>query len=295
MEAGEDYILQHRYKVLGLTWSSIERIPLYHFYPGSIVLKAWIAGCPLKCNICIDRTINVPLDSLELKSINEDVLIDFLYRIKSSILFFHGGEVLAHWGWLRDIISKLKMKGVLIGAKTTCLIETTIIKEALRVLDVLLVEIALPGITCKERIRSNLEYLKKSETHIEVLLLVNCKIENEVWREILKLMEDLRRDTPIMIYSLIELPYSILVGLRRTLLKEKFNYVYIIDDPFYKFEHTYCPKCKYILIERHNRLLRSCLLKNTSCPKCGCKINIKGKCKPPSSRISLFISDEPLL
>lgn len=289
-------IEKHTNKVLGLTWSYIERIPLYHFYPGYTVLKAWITGCPLKCDVCLDSALKVPIDSIDLKSIDKKTISDILRRIKTSFIFFHGGECLLHWRWLKNLIIELKDEGILTGVKTSCLVENSIIADAAKLLDTILIELTpnLPEKLC-ELVRFNLKTVERLEPHLEVLLLINKVVHQKSLSTILDLLNDLNKNIPILIYPLIEQQYAHLSNLRKILINTGFNYVYIIDDPFYKFEHTYCPKCKNIVIERHQRTLRRCLLRGSVCPICGYTINIKGTCKTLQRKISLLLTEEPIL
>ena len=291
----ENLIERHKFRVLGLTWSYVERIPLYHFHPGSIALKVWVMGCPVDCEVCIESTVKMPIDVVDLKKIDTNILIDFLKRIRANILFFHGGETLLHWEWLKTIVREAKYKNIITGAKTSCTISEHILRDASNVLDILLVEIPLKIIENCRLIKDNLEVLKDSKAHIEVVVLINSKIGNNVISKLTGTLEVLDSEIPILIYPLLEYPYTTLTSLRRVIVSKKFKYVYIVDDPFYKFENTYCPKCNKLLIERHKRFLRKCFIEDHTCPSCKYTINIKGKCKPARSKISLFLGEEPLL
>jgi len=55
--------------------------------------------------------------------------------------------------------------------------------------------------------------------------------------------------------------------------KAGLEYVYLGNVPGYK-EHTYCPKCGELLVERFGLSAVSVKLKTNKCPKCGKRINI---------------------
>lgn len=291
----ESFIEKHRFKVLSLTWSYVERIPLYHFYPGSVALKVWVMGCPMECEVCIESTVKMPIDVVDLKKIDTTILTDFLKRIRANILFFHGGETLLHWKWLKAIVRELKHKSILTGAKTSCTISEHVVKDASNILNTLLVEIPLRIVENCKPIKDNLEVLRDSKAHVEIVVLINSRMNDTIVSRLTSILGVLSSETPIMIYPLLEYPYTTLTDLRKMIVSKGFKYVYIVDDPLYKFENTYCPKCNRLLIERHKRFLRKCFIENHSCPSCKYTINIKGKCKPAYSRISLFLGEEPLL
>jgi pyruvate formate lyase activating enzyme len=59
------------------------------------------------------------------------------------------------------------------------------------------------------------------------------------------------------------------------------KYVYIGNVPGHRYEHTYCPECGNIVIERYGfEILDWRLTKDNRCSFCGNKIPIKGTLAP---------------
>ena len=81
-------------------------------------------------------------------------------------------------------------------------------------------------------------------------------------------------------YQLLDVPSTpveVLERARRIALDEGLYYVYIGNVPGHEGEHTYCPKCGEMVIERYGfSILAWKLDKHNRCPRCGYKINIMG-------------------
>jgi len=127
--------------------------------------------------------------------------------------------------------------------------------------------------------------MKKQKIHLEITNLIIPKYGDslEHFRKLVKwVVDNLGEDIPFHIlrffptYKLIDLPETsveILDKAFETAKKEGLKFVYLGNVPGYK-EHTYCPKCGEILVERFGLSATKINLKGKKCPKCGTKINI---------------------
>jgi pyruvate formate lyase activating enzyme len=76
-------------------------------------------------------------------------------------------------------------------------------------------------------------------------------------------------------HKLAQLPPTPLSTLERAcaIAREAgLHYVYIGNVPGHKANHTYCPKCRRLLIERKGYFVERNDLKEGACPSCGQKI-----------------------
>ena len=71
-------------------------------------------------------------------------------------------------------------------------------------------------------------------------------------------------------------PISTLELARQIGVEAGLSYVYTGNVPGHKWENTYCHECEELLIKRAGFSVKTSVLENGKCPKCGCKIPIVG-------------------
>jgi pyruvate formate lyase activating enzyme len=126
-----------------------------------------------------------------------------------------------------------------------------------------------------------LKMLKKEKVHLEITNLVIPTQNDEmlgVKEMCLWVKKEIGPDTPVhfsRFYPLYKLrslpptPVSTLEKARSVALSAGLEYVYIGNVPGHEGEHTYCPKCKKILIQRSGYMVGEVNLKGGKCKYCG--------------------------
>ena len=264
------------YMALMMTVSPVERLPLYHFYPGSRVLKIWVGGYTYKCKLCPWSPIAMPPRSLELRRLTVDLIIEKASRSSSGIVAFMGAEPLIN-DWVYDACRKIR-EYFPCGFKTSGYIGVERLQEAASNGDFLLFE--LPGAASLEapmsHILDNAEAARGMDTHVEYVYLDTGGPRSRAMLGIVA--GRLSKDRPLHIYPVAGYLPSPEEAEKtaRMLGKTGFNYYYIHRDPSMKYENTYCPRCGYPVIERAEGRLTRMLLKDNRCPRCGHRIEIIG-------------------
>ncbi|MEM2167098.1 MAG: radical SAM protein, partial [Candidatus Bathyarchaeia archaeon] len=141
-----------------------------------------------------------------------------------------------------------------------------------------------------EPIFEALKEMKRKNIHVEVTNLVVPKIGDslERIRELASwIKENLGEDTPLHLlrfhpdYKLTDIPSTEIRALEKAYEAAKeagLNYVYLGNVPGHKYENTYCPKCREMVIRRLGfDIIRWNLTEDMRCPSCGHKIAIRGK------------------
>jgi len=143
----------------------------------------------------------------------------------------------------------------------------------------------LCGISDEKPIKKALKIYKEGGVWIEItnLVIPGYNDSDDIANGIINwIKENLGVDTPFHIsrffphYKLTDIEPTPIATLEHiALLAEKagLKYIYIGNVYSHTREHTYCPKCKTIVIERHGYEISKV---NTKCPKCGTSIPIKG-------------------
>jgi len=138
-----------------------------------------------------------------------------------------------------------------------------------------------------------LEMRDKTKIHIEITDLVVPEIGDDLSaarRLVRWIYDNLGPDTPIHFlrfhpdYKLMHLPWTPIETLEahwRVAREEGMKYVYIGNVPGHPYEHTYCPGCGQVVVERIGfDIVGWKLGGDNRCPQCGYKVAIIGR--PPS-------------
>ena len=156
------------------------------------------------------------------------------------------------------------------------------------------------GIPSSEPIFSTLKEIKsKTKIHVEITDLIVPQVGDDLdsARHLCRFVYDeLGPDTPIHFlrfhpdYKMMEFgltPVETLEKHHAIAKSEGLKYAYIGNVPGHPLEHTYCPECKNIAIERYGYNIGSWNLDNNNCcNKCGYPLPIIGKIN--RSRKNLF-------
>ena len=129
----------------------------------------------------------------------------------------------------------------------------------------------------------------RTKIHVEITDLIVPKVGDDLQaaRKLCKFVyDDLGPDTPIHFlrfhpdYKMMEFddtPIETLEKHHAVAKEEGLKYAYIGNVPGHRLEHTYCPECKSIAIERYGFSINSWNLdQNNCCKKCGYPIPIIG-------------------
>jgi pyruvate formate lyase activating enzyme len=95
------------------------------------------------------------------------------------------------------------------------------------------------------------------------------------------MIKELGKDVPLhftrfhpmyLLKNIPPTPVSTLEKAREIALQEGMNFVYVGNVPGHKGEHTYCPDCKQVLIERVGYTIIQTNIKDGKCRFCGKRI-----------------------
>ena len=135
-------------KITGLAFDPIEKKPLRHFFPGSIILSLGSFGCNLRCPFCQNYDISwskeafAYADKAESVSPEELVMIARRYETKGNIgIAYTYNEPLIGYEFVRDcakLVHEAGMKNVLVSNGTA---ELQILHEIIPYIDAMNIDL----------------------------------------------------------------------------------------------------------------------------------------------------------
>lgn len=274
----------------------IEKKPLYHFYPGSLVYSLGTIGCNFRCKHCQNWTISqISIDEANAIEISPEKAVQRAVSSGARSIAWTYNEPTIWFEYTYDCARLAKEEGL----GTVYVTNGYITREALETiapyLDAFRVDIKAfteefyRDITSAKLapVLESAKLAKELGMHVEVINLVIPTLndsENEI-REMSKwIYENLGADTPVHFTRFH--PYYKLQNIRSTPVEtlemaysiakeEGIKYVYIGNVPGNGHEDTFCPECGELLIKRGMFGLESYKLTDKrACPRCGASVNV---------------------
>jgi pyruvate formate lyase activating enzyme len=297
-EGGKLYSLVYA-KACSACVDPINKKPLSHFNPGSLVMSIATVGCNFRCRFCDNWVISqekeiggydFPPEQI-LEATKEYGCQGISYTYTEPTIFFE---------YAYDTAKLAHKEGFFNTFVTNGYMTTEAVQTIAPVLDAATVDFKGGGdpefykefssVPSVEPIYDSLKEMKKHGIHVEITNLVVPKIGDnlEIIRELATwVKENLGKDTTFHLlrfhpdYRLAEVPSTSLQTLEKACdfsREAGLNYVYMGNVPGHRFENTYCPNCKELLVKRFSfEVVKWNLTEDMRCPACGENIAIKGK------------------
>ena len=268
----------------------VEKKPFYHVLPGTKTLSLATAGCNLHCKSCLnweaararpEETYNHELPPGEAVTRAEDY---GCHSIASSYV-----EPVVFFEYMREIASQCREHPLLHLMHSAGYVNPGPLEDLCGVLDAACID--LKGFT-EELYRdlvdgslapvlATLEGLKSGGVHTEIVNLVipGRNDDPETVRAMCRwIVERLGPEVPLhffrfypryLLKSLPPTPVSTLEQARDIAMAEGLHYAYIANVPEHPGKHTYCPRCRELLVERIGYITTVLALADGQCTQCG--------------------------
>jgi len=280
----------------------ITKKPLAHFHPGSLVMSIATGGCNFRCQFCDNWIISQEKDIVGhdfppeevVRATRENGCQGISYTYTEPTIFFE---------YAYDTAALARKVGFFNTFVTNGYMTPEAVQTIAPVLDAATVDFkgggdpdfykkfsAVPSVA---PIFEGLREMKRHDIHVEVTNLVVPKAGDSLdrIRELATWVRDnLGRDTPFHLlrfhpdYKLTDLPSTPVATLEKACDVSReagLNYVYIGNVPGHKYENTYCPSCRELLVKRFSfEIVKWNLTKDMRCPVCGRDIAIRGQVQP---------------
>lgn len=275
-------------KVAAYNIETVEKKPLYHFYPGSSVVSLGTCNCNYKCGFCINWEISQSNTGYAEVMPNE--VIKMCEDTNNCIgVCFSFNEPTIWYEYVYDTSKILKENNLKSIIVTNGSIQTEPLKKLSEVTDAYLINLKsfsnsvmkeYAGNITKEIIIENIKLLVSLGKHVELTYLVIPEF-NDSLRDINSFIKTIAKISPEIpvhflkyhpAYNFSQSPTSIeFLKLVKNLALKFLKYVYIDNTTDFIESATHCKTCNEILIKRECYIsspvnLKS--LKTNKCSKC---------------------------
>jgi pyruvate formate lyase activating enzyme len=272
----------------------IEKKPLYHFHPASQAFSIATAGCNLACLNCQNWEISQvsPRDTRNYDLMPDQVVNEAKRNNCQSIAYTYSDPV-AFYEYTLDssmLARKQGIKNVMISAGY---INKDPLKRLLEYIDAGNIDLKsfddeiyeMLNAGTLEPVLDTLKMFRDEGVWLEITNLVVPTWTDDM--DMIKKMCDWLYENDMHIYplhfsrftplykltNLPQTPVSSLDQARQVALNAGIKYVYIGNVPGHEGNHTYCPKCKKILVERIGYYIKQNNITDSKCRFCGEKID----------------------
>ncbi len=271
----------------------VEKKPLFHFLPGSLIFSIASTGCNLRCLNCQNWEISQKkpdeVDHIEL--FPPDIVAEARKRKIPSIAYTYA-EPVTFYEYTRDTSLIAREEGLLNVLVSNGYINEGPLRELCAVLDGANINLksfsdrtyrTLNGGTL-DPVLNTLRILAREGVWFEITtLVVPAYVDSpEMIKEMCGwIVRELGPDRPLHLlrffprYRLTRLPATpveTLEKLRETAMKEGVNHVYIGNVAGHPGANTYCPGCRKLLVERKGYLKGEFHINKGRCGFCGRQI-----------------------
>jgi pyruvate formate lyase activating enzyme len=271
----------------------IEKKPFYHFLPGSAAYSLCTSGCPLRCRFCQNWQISqASPEDYETPYLLPTDLASIAEKSKAPVVAFTYNEATVFTEYFTDIARetrKRKLRAVLISCG---FMNEAPLAEMCQVLDAIKIDLKgfsesfyrnVSSAELKPVLRS-IKQIRKSPVHLELVNLVvpSLNDSDQMLEDLTKwVIEELGPDVPIHFtrfhpdFQLLNLPPTPVATLERArnlALSKGIHFAYVGNVPGHAGNHTYCPKCKNLIVRRDGFFVTDIKISKGCCQFCQNKI-----------------------
>ena len=271
-------------------YDPIEKKPLYHFFPGSVIFSTGANGCNLSCDNC--QNWEISQEKVKTQYVPPEDLVGFAKRHGSIGIAYTYTEPLIWFEYIAAagrLIREAGLKNILV---TNGYINPAPLEEILTLIDA--ANIDLKGMkpqfyrtVCKGKLEPVLENIKRFHSagvHIELtnLVITDLNDSDGDFNELTDFVAGISREIPLHFsayfptFRLKNPPTSIARLLRAyEIASTKLDYVYLGNVSIPDKSDTFCPSCKARLIRRHGYNVEILGLESGRCCQCQYELNIR--------------------
>ncbi len=261
----------------------IEKKPLYHFMPGSLILSIGPNGCTFSCDNC--QNWNISQEQAPTRHIPPEELATLAGRDGSIGVAFTYTEPLLWFEYIEDVVPLLRERGLKSVLVTNGFLNEEPAREITSLVDGFNVDLkSMSDDFYKTYCNGRVEPVKRfieiaaSSSHLEVtnLLIPGLNDTSEEITELVTWLAGVARDIPVHFsrffpqYRMTDRPATPRETLERAyrIAKEHLDHAYIGNIFIDGTEDTYCPHCNETVVKRAG-YSTEVIGRGGTCPKCG--------------------------
>ncbi len=275
-------------EVAAMALDPIEKKPLYHFYPGTMIFSVGPNGCNLKCRHCQNWTISQR--KTRTTYLSPSGLVAAALNHEAIGVAFTYAEPVIWFEYIRDCAPLLRAAGLKTVLVTNGYINPAPLTELLPLVDAM--NIDLKGIreefyriVCRGSVGPVLATIQRAAeegVHVEVtnLVILTLNDRDDDIRELVAAVATVSADVPLHFSAyhpeyLVDVPSTPLRTLLRAreLALERLRYVFIGNVNHPGSSDSFCPQCGSVLVRRSG-YRTEVLLQGRQCAGCGSSTGI---------------------
>jgi pyruvate formate lyase activating enzyme len=275
-------------QVVSAALDPIEKKPLYHFFPGSVILSVGPNGCNFRCPYC--QNWEISQQETRTFSVSPQDLVKSAARDGSIGLSYTYSEPLIWYEYVLECSKLAREAGLVNVLVTNGFIEETPLRELLPLVDALNIDVKsireeFYKKLCKASLAPVLRTceMAKKVSHVEITNLL-IPGENDEQEDITNLVHwiasKLGRDTPLHFSRYFpHYKFAAKATSESTVLtackigKKELFYCYVGNIYSKNGADTHCPKCGNMLVERAGYSIRVTGIKERKCSRCARKVD----------------------
>lgn len=274
----------------------VEKKPLYHFHPGSVILSLGTLGCNLRCGFCQNWEI-AQGDPRSIYLAPEQAVDAALAAREQGVdcvgLAYTYSEPFMWYEYVYDTAMLAGDRGLKNVLVTNGYVNEEPLKRILPHIDAMNIDVKAftdryYRKTCAGRLDPVLRTVETAcrECHVEIttLLVPGLNDSPEEIRSLARWLGGLDRTIPLHFSRYFPdykfdleptSPETLLTA--RDIAAEYLDYVYIGNAPELDGGKTRCPECSSVVIDREGYRTRVTGLKGETCGECGRSIRVVGR------------------
>jgi pyruvate formate lyase activating enzyme len=267
----------------------VEKKPFFHFLPGTMAFSLATAGCSLRCEYCQNHAISQhPPEQTQNYDAPPGAIVTSTLQQRVPTIAYTYSEPMVFFEYMLDTARLARSNGLRNLVISAGYVNEKPLRELCQTVDG--VKIDLKGFNesfyrevCGgelEPVLAAIRTIHAMGVWLEIVNLVVPTLNDEVTelRALAEwLMETLGPDVPLHFsrfhpeYQLTNLPptpVETLEAARDTALDVGLNYVYVGNLPGHEGNHTYCPQCGEVVIQRSGMATVGMYIVDGQCGHC---------------------------
>ncbi|MFH1844621.1 MAG: AmmeMemoRadiSam system radical SAM enzyme [bacterium] len=267
----------------------IEKKPFYHFLPGQQAFSLATSGCPLRCKFCQNWQISqASPEDYQAQQVPPGRIVAASEERNVPVIAFTYNEPTVFHEYLTDIARLARRQNIRSVLISCGYMNEAPLAEMCEVLDAIKIDLkgydaAFYREVCGAELQPVLRSIRqvaRSDVHLELVnLVVPTLNDNEMQLTELArwVAGELGPDVPLHFtrfhpdYQLMHLPATPVATLERArdiALDSGIRYAFVGNVPGHAGNHTYCPRCGEIVIERQGFFVTDLQLQDGRCAAC---------------------------
>ncbi|MEW6753935.1 MAG: AmmeMemoRadiSam system radical SAM enzyme [Candidatus Latescibacterota bacterium] len=271
----------------------IEKKPFYHFLPGSSAYSLATSGCPLRCRFCQNWQISQAApEEYTVSHCSPEEMVERARDEDAPVIAFTYNEPTVFTEYLLDIAREARQHGIRTVIISCGYTNPEPLAEIIAALDGIKIDLKgfSPDFYRKvsagelDNVLRSIRQVAAAGKHLELVNLVVPTLNDseQMLRGLAEwVVGEVGPDVPVhftrfhpdyQLRNLPPTPVSTLERARQIALDSGIHYAYVGNVPGHPGNHTYCPGCGRIVVERTGFLVTRTAVREGQCAACQTRI-----------------------